>query len=192
MFHCTYDRLQCCVCNRFCYKWVRKQVSSHLEKHYLKTIKALWCCAFCVWFLLFFWFFFSITEENKQSLLWWGLPVLLLLFYLQQFYLQDWEVCTQSTACWAKETPRWQLGAWGSGAETKGAGGEKSSAKRQGAQVTPTVIAHQALVYGFVAEPSFGVAEPCFGVAPGTNMALPRGAMLGLIWAGVAGTNTQD
>lgn len=75
---------------------------------------------------------------------------------LQLFYLQDWEVCTQSTACWAKETPRWQLGAWGSGAETKGAGGEKSSAKRQGAQVTPTVIAHQALVYGFVAEPSFG------------------------------------
>lgn len=25
------------------------------------------------------------------------------------------------------------------------------------------------------------LAEPCFGVAPGTNMALPRGAMLGLI-----------
>lgn len=43
MFHCVYDGLHCRTCNRFCYKWLRKQVSSHLKKHYLNTIKILWC-----------------------------------------------------------------------------------------------------------------------------------------------------
>lgn len=90
MFHCVSDGLHCCTCNRVCYKWVRKQVSPHLKKHYLNTIKILSC-----------WVFFP--GENKQYSFWLGLQMLLL--HCHHFSLQY--LCAEHSACSGEESLPW-------------------------------------------------------------------------------------
>lgn len=157
------------MCNRFCYKWVRKQVSLHLKKHYLNTIKALWCFFFSFLLLSFF-----VTEENKQHSFCRSLQMLLL--HCSHFICR-----TERSPCGALPTGErslhlGELRAQIGGAETEGAGEEK-----WGPHVPPNITDHHFPVH-------LSVTEPCIDVAAGTSMALPKEDVQWMGWAGAAGT----